>query len=387
MASMTRLEDKPNGKCRKWRLFASRGSGKSRVQRSRRFEGTYTEARAALAEFEREFRALPALGESSMTVREYAGGWMERRRGKVAETSRDKDRAQINAACWVIGDVPMRDVTPAVLSDMYGRMMRGESITGRELSPAYVNAVGVKLGMVFADAVERGVLAESPVRAADMPKVRYREKVPPSAARVSALLGLLDVADPRQMCAYLCASMGLRKGEALGLSWGDVDGDVMHVCRTYRYNGELAPCKTGSGMRDLPVPPHVREALSRRRGALERDLGRLAEAGVKPPPGAAAWPLMGICARADGERTTVNSATEWWMRRRASLGMEGVSLHMLRHAYLTAAAVQGVPPKVMQALAGHSSPVMTMRIYAHANMDAKKAASEIVASVLHPQQG
>lgn len=377
MGSMTRLEDKPNSKCRKWRLFASRGSGAARVQRSRRFEGSWTEAKAALADFEREFAGMPATAESSMPFREYADGWLARREGTVAESTRTKDRRSLTTACWVIGDVPLAQIAQPTLADAYARMMRGESPTGRALSPNYVRQVGVCIGMVLQDAVDRGVLAGNPARGDGLPRAQAVERVPPTAAQVSALLSMLDVADPRQMCAYLCASMGLRKGEALALSWEDVDGAVMHVRKSLRQPRELFPCKTGAGLRDLPIPEHVSEAMGRRRSAAERDRAALAQIGVDRP-------LEAVCAGADGLRVTSEAMSCWWKRHAADFGLGGFTLHDLRHAYLTAAAVNGVPPRVMQALAGHSSPVTTMRIYAHANMDAKSDAVGIVASVLHP---
>ena len=49
---------------------------------------------------------------------------------------------------------------------------------------------------------------------------------------------------------------------------------------------------------------------------------------------------------------------------------------LLRHTFLSLAAEQGVHPSVMQKLAGHSSPEITMKIYTHVNVEAKKAAME-----------
>ena len=52
----------------------------------------------------------------------------------------------------------------------------------------------------------------------------------------------------------------------------------------------------------------------------------------------------------------------------------GAAVHQLRHTFLSLAAEQGVHPSVMQKLAGHASPNITMKIYTHVNMDAKKMA-------------
>ncbi len=49
MGTIVRMEkDGPKGKCRKWQLYVSTGKHKTKT---RRFSGTYTQAKAALREF------------------------------------------------------------------------------------------------------------------------------------------------------------------------------------------------------------------------------------------------------------------------------------------------------------------------------------------------
>ena len=62
----------------------------------------------------------------------------------------------------------------------------------------------------------------------------------------------------------------------------------------------------------------------------------------------------------------------WWYKRRAGYGLEGYTLHNLRHTFLSVAARRGVHPSVMQKLAGHSAARITMETYIHANMDAQR---------------
>ena len=55
----------------------------------------------------------------------------------------------------------------------------------------------------------------------------------------------------------------------------------------------------------------------------------------------------------------------WWTNDCARFGLEDFTLHELRHTYLVLLAMNSVHPKVMQELAGHYSPQITMDIYAH----------------------
>lgn len=54
---------------------------------------------------------------------------------------------------------------------------------------------------------------------------------------------------------------------------------------------------------------------------------------------------------------------------------------MSRHTFLTLAAKQGVYPSVMQRLAGHSNARVTMEIYTHVNLDAKRDAMKALEQI------
>ncbi len=87
-----------------------------------------------------------------------------------------------------------------------------------------------------------------------------------------------------------------------------------------------------------------------------------------------------------GESTTMgrlspNVLEAWWLRDRETLGLDGWAFHELRHSYLSTLALRGVHPKVMQELAGHASSEITMEIYTHVNMEAKRAAADVVSDL------
>lgn len=61
--------------------------------------------------------------------------------------------------------------------------------------------------------------------------------------------------------------------------------------------------------------------------------------------------------------------------------MPQTTLHGLRHSFLSIAAQQGVHPSVMQKLAGHNDPSITLGIYTHVNMEQQRVAMDAVQSV------
>lgn len=79
-------KDKTRARCRKWRLKVSTGkdprTGKY-GSKSRRFEGTYTQAKAALREFVEEVEGDKVQGRCSYTLKQY---WTRRRNGRSGPT-------------------------------------------------------------------------------------------------------------------------------------------------------------------------------------------------------------------------------------------------------------------------------------------------------------
>lgn len=67
----------------------------------------------------------------------------------------------------------------------------------------------------------------------------------------------------------LATTLGLRRGEAVGLSWGDVNFSEMtvHISHSYDDAGNLNPAKTKAGNRILPMSDFVYDALKKRHDA------------------------------------------------------------------------------------------------------------------------
>ncbi|MCX4389143.1 tyrosine-type recombinase/integrase [Micromonospora peucetia] len=61
-------------------------------------------------------------------------------------------------------------------------------------------------------------------------------------------------------------------------------------------------------------------------------------------------------------------------RLREAAGLPGVRLHDLRHTVVSLLMELGVPPHVVQAIARHADVKITLKVYAHANLDAMRQA-------------
>ncbi|HAM16813.1 MAG TPA: site-specific integrase [Eggerthellaceae bacterium] len=196
----------------------------------------------------------------------------------------------------------------------------------------------------------------------------------------------IDVLNPEtdRECAYLLAiTMGLRRGEICGLSWGDIDFDrkVADIRHSYDARGNLKATKTKAGTRVLPLSDKTVQILKDHKGAQFKRYARTNQ-----------WRKLeeGYIEQTDdspvitdncGTRILPTSLSRWWTEDRAKYGLDGWCLHEFRHTYLTLLAIQGAHPKVMQELAGHYSSQISIDIYTHVNMDSKRQAVDIVSAV------
>ena len=184
----------------------------------------------------------------------------------------------------------------------------------------------------------------------------------------------------------LATTLGLRRGEVVGLSWGDVNFKEMtvHVRQTYDDAGELNPPKTKASNRMLPMSDFAYDAL---RARYDSQLAFLKLYGQhlldkdEKTGGFSMKPTVPVISDRFGERIHPSGLGHWWYKRRAGFGLEDYTLHNLRHTFLTLAAKSGVHPSVMQKLAGHSTARITMEVYTHANMDDKRAAMDALQEV------
>lgn len=379
--------DKPKSKCRKWQLRVPVGldprTGKYKTRTRRVKDMTYTDAKKALRDFIQEIEGDCVWKRTGTTFEECAEDFMKKRdlSGEYTQNTQRRCRYCLKAASRHIGKADVSLITPEMIEDMFLAMRQGDSSSGKPLSGAYLNQIHKVLDLMFRDLVDAGILVRSPVDKVDTPRVDTKEKRALKPARMRQFIDQLDVEVSCDIGYFLAVTMGLRRGEVCGLSWRDIDFDnrVLTVNHNFDCFRNLKEAKTNAGMRNLPMPEFVCEALLRRKRAqqeyfstrnyLHRTLKRGWSEQAEDTP---------VVLDFHAQRANPDSFGQWWVRDRKLFGLDGWCLHELRHSYLSMLAQEGVHPKVMQELAGHASATITMNIYTHVNMDQKREAAEAV---------
>jgi integrase len=271
----------------------------------------------------------------------------------------------------VIGSVKLAKLRPAHVQ----QVVDGASASG--LAPRTVAGVYRTLHGALAQGVRWQLLAVNAAAAVRPPRTE-RPKL--HAADTAKVAKVLDAARGTRLYVPLAvaASTGLRRGELLALRWSEVDLDAgsLRVTASLQRSGtDLAflPPKTDRGRRTVGIPPATVALLRRyRKEQAERRLF-LGEA----------WADLDlVIERGDGEPFPPDSLSRDWYRLVRRIGLPGLRLHDLRHAYATALLSAGVHPKVASEALGHSSVSLTMDTYQHLMPIMQDAATRAIEEAL-----
>ncbi|WP_028478154.1 site-specific integrase [Nocardia sp. CNY236] len=206
------------------------------------------------------------------------------------------------------------------------------------------------------DAVEDDLLARNVTKQVKMPAGRVRKEKPWSEDEA---LRFLDTAKDHPLYALwsVALAIGLRRGEALGLRWTDVDltGGTIDISQAlYRVGGrlDLFDVKTEGSEATVPLPPRLLELLRQH----QRD--QLQDVVVS-----AANRLGLVFTTTKGtplEPRNVNRAFTELVKK---AGVRPIRLHDLRHSCATLLFAQGVEAATVQRILRHSSISTTTSIY------------------------
>ena len=241
-----------------------------------------------------------------------------------------------------------------------------------------MNKTTQTIAMVLADAVRQGHVARNVAEHVDQVAVPHKAVDTYTSDEVKKLL--LLVAEDRLAHAWELALSGMRRGEIAGLRWIDIDFDAgtLSVVNNRVDAGGVAvegDPKSPTSRRALPLPDRLLSVLkaAKARQAAERlALGR----------DGGAWDY--VVSNEVGDRYHPAVLSRYWADAVKSAGLRHIKLHAARHTAATHMHLAGVPVAVIAAWIGHKDASLTMRLYAHSQDDALKAAGATFNRVVMP---
>ncbi len=244
-------------------------------------------------------------------------------------------------------------------------------------SPATIVKVHSVLRAALSDAERFDLVQRNVAKAVRPPSLGRRERPVLTPQQAHHMLAVAS-GDRLEGLIVVALGTGLRRGELLGLRWSDVDvqSGALWVRQTVqRSEGKLRfdEPKTYRSRRPLPLPRFVTAALheQRSRQAVDR-----AAAGRE-------WQDYGLVfTSATGTPLEPRNVTRRFGVLRDEANLPWLRLHDLRHACATFLLAEGVDPRSVMELLGHSTIRLTMDTYGHALPERLRAAAAAMDLIL-----
>lgn len=354
-----------------WRAEARFCDHDGVVRKVKRTGKSRTGAEAALKKALLE-RQTPGASTVNLTanshLREAAEHWFEQRAAEVE----GGDRAPSTLAAYrsvyrnhiekQLGEVRLRELTVV-------RCEAWQTATRRSQGPARTKTARTVLGGILGFAARMGAIPVNPTR--DLSRIPgAKRKAPRAMTRPELNAWLSAMEDDEKASRWdlpdltrFLLGTGCRIGEALAVSWDDVDLDagVVYVrWRMVRVSGEgllrVPGTKVGDG-RTLRVPRWCVDMLLRRR------VESMGEAPVFPDS------LLGW--------RDPSNTLKVLRQVRDGAGFDWVTSHVFRKTCLTLLDEAKLTPRQVADVAGHADPSMTQRVYMGRGVASEEAAAAL----------
>jgi integrase len=357
--------------------------------------GTRTAAMAALQALTGPARE----AGPGITTGEWLDRWLATRASLRASTSRGYAAHVRGYLALYLGGVPLAELSPGDVQAMFTAIIGGEAALGHPVSAATLHRIHATLRAALNAAVRVGLISVNPGRWPELPRaIRPRPQVwtPALTERWRRdgwrpVVGVWTAEQTAQFLRqvrrhrlyalfHLVALRGLRRGEAAGLRWSDLDLDAGTLTVTgqlQQLGGRLVagPPKTDAGRRVIALDKTTIAALREHQFLQQTER---AAAGTR-------WAQTGyVFTTRTGNPVVPDRLTGLDRKLVADSGLPPVTLHGLRHGAATLALAAGTDLKIVQDQLGHSTITLTADTYTSVLPQTARTAADNTAALLFP---
>ena len=392
------IEEVVRGKVYKIRHHLGRDPETGKYKRSpkRTVYGTKSQAREALLQYKVELEG--GFGNpDKITLGEYARDWFKNRElsDRYSPETIKTDRRLLKYIVEMFGGARINEIDASDISRAYAA--RRES---GDMSAATVHNVHVIFNQLMKSAKRDKLVATNPCELVDAPRPKPKERKSfelDDALRLAKAIKESERSG-KTVAVWLALATGIRRGEALGLTWRYVDFERkrIFIAQQYANDKELRDPKSEKSQRWIGIDDGTVAFLQEWKQIQAR---RMEVDGMDLKPGTpvcenelhgfmdpntfSRWRRAFFVEHGLGkfERDEEYVDSQGRKRHRRS-GYVGYNFHELRHTQATLLIGQGADIKTVQHRLGHSSAALTMNIYAHAIAQNDEQAATAIGDIL-----
>jgi len=319
---------------------------------------------------------LPIVGEKQ-TVENYLTQWLS----DIKPTIRPRSWVGHEEAVRLhvlptLGRVPLARLSPQQVQALYTAKLAGG------LAPGTVARIHAVLSRAFSEAARIGLVQRNVVALVKPPRPTHQEMQVLTSEQARILLAAV-VDDPLEALYVLALTTGMRRGELLALHWADVnlDAGFVQVRFTLQHLAGAqvvyGPPKTARSRRKVALSALAIAALQKHRERQEQQRVLVGADWVDNDlvfPSGRGGPMEG----------------SYFLRRKfvpmlKRAGLPEIRFHDLRHTAATLLLLQGIHPKIVSEMLGHSAVSMTLDTYSHVLPDMQRDATAAFDRLFSPE--
>jgi integrase len=315
-------------------------------------------ARDFMVKLENEMREGIYTEPSKIRLSDYLSEWIEAYQDNLAPNTARSYRINIKHITGILGNRMIQKLQPAEIENAYAEL-------GKILSPKSVIYIHTTLSRALSMAEKQRLITRNPCFYVDRPKKDPQSKA--SFVHPDDIALYLNTFKDSYLYVPVCLALfgGLRRGEALGLQWKDVDfkKGLITVKNNLTYDGLRIP-KNGK-FRTIPISAPIQKVLIE-----QRDMQRKSKELLWDKYHRSDY----VCTKEDGtilDPSTVSSRFGQILKRE---GIPHVRYHDLRHTAASLMILEGVDLKTISEILGHSSISITADVYGHVLEEQKRKA-------------
>lgn len=381
------------------RIPPTEPGGKRRWSPRRTVYGNKAQARIEMELYRAELEDRINNERSHLTLAQYAREFHTQRTelGNLSPLTIARDELLISKIAQFFGDTEICDVTPKLINSVYSKM-RKKGVSSSEMFKFHQ-----KLKQILKKAVKEDVILRNPCDRID--GIKNPEPKPRKSLSLEQACKLASDLKASQrngkiVAVWLALATGIRRGEALGLLWKDVDLEKgkIHIEAQLDSKGRRRPPKSKKSVRTISIDEGTVQFLSKWKQMVSTLFYRHSDVPDQSPVctsehgdfiETAAFDRWRRQYFADHGLGGFKTVEEWYdkkgIKRYRRSGFEGYNFHELRHTQATLLIGSEADIKTVQTLLGHSTASLTMNIYAHAIEQNDREAAETIGNLLDSQ--